>query len=249
LIGQRGHVAAALTANVAGLVRIDDDIEQLGRGTLDVVIARIDERSQLTPAEVHPRVQRLAVDLALRSGAAFGQVDQRHSRKNVRNPGADGAGNRGQDVHQLRRRGDALSGQVSSGKLDDQRNVKDFAIEEHAVLRLPVVAQSFAMIARENDERFVIETTPVEIHEEPPQDCVRGGDLAVVRIGVFRAERFDRLVGRMRLEEMKKKKERPPVHFVEPAESRAYRLAAVPLQGSQGGGLPHFHRVVVKVEE
>src|SRR5205085_9307030 len=174
----------------------------------EVVVARIGQRAQLAPSEVQARVHRLAVDAALRVALSLGQVDERDAGKAGGNVRADRGGYGWKDVHELRGGGDAASGELASGKLDDERNVQDFSIEQHAVLGFAVVAQPFAVIAAEDDERLIVEPALVEVGEKAADDRVRGGDLAVVRrLRVLRAERLDRLVRRVRLEEVEEEKE------------------------------------------
>src|SRR5581483_10477035 len=79
--GQRARIATLLLADVVTFMRIIDDVEQLRRGALDIVLARIGERAQLAPSEVQPRIESLAVDRALRSGVPSSKIDQRHPRQ------------------------------------------------------------------------------------------------------------------------------------------------------------------------
>src|SRR5207248_57420 len=138
--------APLLVANVPLLVRIVDDVVQLGRGTLDVMVARVGQRAQLAPAEVEARIERLAVNLTLRAGAALGEIDERDAGKTGWCFRADGTGDGGEDVDQLRGRGHAASGELPAGKFHDERNVQHLAVEQHAVLRLTMIAQSLAVI-------------------------------------------------------------------------------------------------------
>src|SRR5690242_18650521 len=134
----------------------------------------------------------------------LGQIDERHARKSVRHFAADCTDDRGKNVDELRGHGDAFAGEILSRKFDDQRNVEHFAIEQNAVLRFAVIAESFAVIAAENNERFVVEPALLQFVEKLADIKIGGGDLAVIRARrVFRFERLDRLVRRVRLEEMK----------------------------------------------
>src|SRR5262245_17517810 len=113
-----------------------------------------------------------------------------------------------------------------------------------------MITETFAVITAENDDGLVVEIALVEIGEKAPDDGVRGGDLTVVRARrVAGAERLDRLVRRVRLEEVKKEKKRSGTNAVDPAEGRAGGDVATPLQSAEGCRLPHFHRVVVEIKQ
>jgi hypothetical protein len=54
------------------------------------------------------------------------------------------------------------------------------AIEEDAVLLLPVVAQAFAVVGRERDDRAVVERGGAQLVQQPAHQLVRIRDLSVV---------------------------------------------------------------------
>src|SRR5438477_5014174 len=109
--------------------------------------------------------------------------------------------------------------------------MENFAIEQHAVLGLAVVAEPLAVIAAQDDQRWIVQPAFVEIREEPPDDRICRGDLAVVRTRcVLRSKRFHWLVRRVRLEQMEKKEEWLRLHAIEPAEGCARGDVAGALQ-------------------
>src|SRR5436309_1301700 len=94
-----------------------------------------------------------------------------------------------------------------AGQLHDERNLDRFAVEKDAVFILPVIAEPFAMIGKEDDERAVVDAGAAERVEKAADDRVGGGDLGVVWLEA-RPERLRRVVGGVRLVEVQEKKER-----------------------------------------
>ena len=156
---------------------------------------------------------------------------------------ADRSGNGGKDIDQLCRCRDAAASELPPGEFDDQWNVENFAVQKYAVFRFAVIAQPLAVIATENDERLIVEAARFQFGEEAADDGVGGRDLAIVWIAVLRFERLDRLVGRVRLEEVKKEKEWTGLHTIDPAESHARCFVAAPLNRPESRRLPYLHRV------
>src|SRR5881409_911537 len=192
------------------------------------------------------RIKSLAVDNAIGAVSAFRQIDQGHSRQARRDCSPHCTCDRGKNIDELRWHRYASAGQLLSGKFDHQRNVQYFAIEEYAVLRFTMIIQSFAMVAAEDDERWIVEAAFLELREKTADDCVGGGNFSVIRIRILGAERLDRLVRGVRFEQMEEKEERLVFDSIHPAECDARCLVATALQCTERGRLPHFHGVIVE---
>src|SRR5262249_6220015 len=73
------------------------------------------------------------------------------------------------------------------------------------MLVFSMIAEAFAVIGHEDDERAVVKVLSLQEIQEAPDDRVGGRNLSVVRVlGVECAKRLGRLIRRMRLVEVKK---------------------------------------------
>ena len=135
-----------------------------------------DQRAQLAPAEVDARVESLGVELTLR-GEAW-----RRARSALRRGAStpDGISDRGREVGQLHRCGDALALSRGLRELQHQRNLERFAIEEDPVLVFAVIAEAFAVIRDQQDHGAVVDALRLQIVEKLADDVVRRRHLAVV---------------------------------------------------------------------
>jgi hypothetical protein len=84
---------------------------------------------------------------------------------------------------------------LDAGTPHDERHVQGGLVHEEAVHGLFVLAETFAVVRRHDEERIFLEPGLCEHRVEPADERVGPGDLAVVRApGVVRRERFRGLV-------------------------------------------------------
>ena len=93
------------------------------------------------------------------------------------------------------------------------------AVEEDPVLALPVVAEPLAVVREEDDQARIVEAPRLQPVEEPPDDRVGRGDLAVVGVRVPALERLGRVVGAVGLEEVEEGEDGKPVWPPQPAST------------------------------
>ena len=62
-----------------------------------------------------------------------------------------------EDVAERRGRRDGRAGAPAARELDEKRHLQRLAVQEHPVLGLAVVAEPFAVVGEEDDERLVVE--------------------------------------------------------------------------------------------
>ena len=101
----------------------------------------------------------------------------------------------------------------AAGQADDRRHLQRFAVEEQAVLGFAVIAEPFAMIGDDRDDRAVEDAARWRPSEKAPDELVGVRDLAVV--GRSHRVRGRRRVRRVRLVEVQEHEQR--------ARSRARR--------------------------
>ncbi len=148
------------------LARIGDDVVELGPRRLDVLVPDVGQRSEIAPAQVETRIERLAVDAAL--VCLSGRASREGRRERVpgqprRDRGACDLGDGRKHVRQRDRSGHGLAGPPRLRELDHQRNVDRFPVEQDAVLVLAVVVQALAVIREEDDERAVVDLLVLQI--------------------------------------------------------------------------------------
>ena len=235
------------------LARIGSEIVELGARRLDVVVAVVHERGEIAPAEMEPRVERLAVDpprLGGRSGAGRAErADERAARETHRGRNAEDLRHGRKDVHEPDRSANGLAPARRFRKLHDQGDVDRLPVDQHSMLVLAVVIQPFAMVREEDDQSAVVDAALLEELQEGSDDLVGPRDLAVVVQLVPGEIRLGGLVGRMRLEKMQKSEERLTRMPRDPLRQQRLRVVAAALHPRDGladpGGLDV---VLVKVE-
>jgi len=80
-----------------------------------------------------------------------------------------------------------------------------FAIKKNPVLVFAMLAETFAVIGEEDDERAVVDSAALQEIDKLPDNRVGRRDFAVVGTGEAGAERFRWRVRCVRLEEVEKK--------------------------------------------
>ena len=113
--------------------------------------------------------------------------------------------NRRRQVDLLDRRRDP-PGAILARQLHDQRNVHGRVVEKEPVLLLAVIAEPFAVIGEQHDGRALVDARGAQPVEQPADDLVRVGDLAVIRLVGGEARR--RRVGLVRLVDVEEEEER-----------------------------------------
>jgi len=167
-----------------------------------------DEGPQLAPPEPDSRAEVLREDAARGGWRSGGERDEGDGAGTLGEAGqAEDVADRREDVRELDRSADGRSGKGLPRQLDDERHLDRLAIEEDAVLLLPVVAEPFAVVGEEDDERPVVDPQLLQLVEKRADDAVRGRHLRVVAVGILRPVRLRRLVGRVGLVRVEKREE------------------------------------------
>ena len=227
---QLGDGRRLARGDVLGLARVAFEVVELGARRLDEVPARRAHRAQLGPAEAQPRVEGLAVAGWRRAPGAGARGEQRpeaQPRPRLEPPGgAQQVGERRREIDLADDRVDPPAGGQHPRRAGDQeRDVGHLLVEEEAVAALAVLAQALAMVADHDDQRPAGEPEPVETVDEPADERVGPGDLAVVGAGgVLRAVRLRRRVGGVRVEEVHPGEEALRADAPEPVERGAHGL-------------------------
>src|SRR5439155_13128897 len=94
---------------------------------------------------------------------------------------------------------DARPAAARARELQEERYVKDLAIEQDAVLLLAVVPEAFPVVGDEKDDRAVVDPLALELPEELSHDGVARRDLAIVGRSVAAPEGLGGLVWEVRL--------------------------------------------------
>ena len=131
---------------------------------------------------MQPRVDRLRVHVA---------IDRRiSSERRSHGPAVEAAGikpgkvqQRRGDIDEAQRAGHVPSVAGAARQTKDPRDVKRFAIQQDTVLGFSVIAEPLAMIGHHRDDRAILPAARLEAIEQPPDELIRIGDLAVVRAG------------------------------------------------------------------
>ena len=127
-------------------------------------------------------------------------------------------------LHQV---GDAASAARVALLLDDERDVDRFVVHEQPMLLFAVIAEAFAVIRQQHDGRSVVELVRFQIANQPADDLVAVGDLAVVRRELRKP--LGRRVRLVRLVQMQKQKGARRSDGIEPAFGDRFRRGAVAL--------------------
>jgi hypothetical protein len=90
---------------------------------------------------------------------------------------------------------------------NDERDAEYALVDEDAVVALAVLPERLAVIPGDNDDGPIQQLAPVERLEQAANLRVGKGDLADVWIDVARVERLGRIVGSMRVVEMRPEEE------------------------------------------
>ena len=174
--------------DVVLLSRIGAQVVDLGRGAgADRHPAPVGQRLQRAPAG-HARILRLAVQVRL-------TPDRREQILSFHRLGRRDARGVEQRWRQIREAGRLVArrGRLA-GRGDDQRHPQRRVVEQHAVRALAMVAQSFAVIAGNDDDGTSHQPARAERVEQARELRVGVCDLAVVRRRGPRAELGRRIV-------------------------------------------------------
>ena len=155
---------------IALLLRVADEVVELGPWRLDVMVAVVDQRREIAPPEVEPRIERLAVDPARDRGFPGGPRVCEWPPDQARRRGeAEQGADRGEDIRQRRRRAHRFPGLTGAGQFEHQRDVEGLPVEKDAVLLLAMIAQPFAMVGEEKDDGAVVEIPGLQLLQEAPR--------------------------------------------------------------------------------
>ena len=176
-------------------------------------------------------VVRLAVDLPLRAQLpAQNQGQEIRSLDLCRHLKTNGREHRGHDVDVAHGLFDDATGEISEGPSQDERHMSGGVVDEVAVEALAVLTQPLAMVAGENEEGLVQNTTTLEAFAQHADERVGIGHLAVVRVvGILGAEGLGGLVGVVGLEEVDPQEEGRVPRLVEPLEGVLDGLSSIAL--------------------
>src|SRR2546428_4077283 len=154
-------------------------------------------------------------------------------------------------IHQARRGIDTLADKTIAGKFEEQGYVDGSVVKENTVSQFAVVAQGFAVIGGDSDQRIVIQPLTPQIVKQLTYNIIRVSDTPVVR-GVRKpaAERFGWTVGVVRVPQVKPQEKRTTVLLVEPFEHVSQGHLAAALHGSLAAlpGLLPVKACVVDIE-
>ena len=225
---------------IALLPRILRPVVELRLRSLDVLVRPVGQRREVAPAEVEARVERLGVETPLRATPLRprrrSNREQRLARRRERELLAEESGHRGKDVDETGGSGDALAGPRAARELDEERNPELLAVEKDPVLVLAVVAEPFAVIGEEDDDRPVVDPFRLQESEKASEDRVRGRDLSVVGAArVAALEGLGGIVRRVRLVEMEEREQRLVRRLrADPRLEDLRRDRSAPLDAAQG---------------
>ncbi len=236
------------------LAGIRHDVVELGLRRLDVLVPVVGQRRQVAPAQVQPRVQRLAIDPPRLGGArpsrstGLRERERQRPAREARGRGHAGhLGDRREDVGEGHGRRHRLARAPAPRKLHEERHVDRLAVEQDAVLVLAVVVQALTVIREKDHERAVVEPALLQKRDHLAHDLVGSGDLAVVRKRVAALVGLRRLVRRVRLEEVQERKDAALRMGRNPIREEPLGLLAAALHAREG--LVHARRLDVVLPE
>ena len=198
---------------VLQLGRIAIEIVQLRLRREDVLPSPVAHRAQIAPAVVDQRDERFGERRRVAERAAAKRGGQTAARRR-RRLHADHLQHRRK---QIDRTGDAVDrrARLDARSAEDERNVQRGFVHEVAVNALAVIAESFAVIRRHDDERPIGDTGVGQRRQQPADELVRPRDFPVVRpIGVLDGVAPRRLVRIVRIVQVHPRKE--PLRRVRP---------------------------------
>ena len=178
----RRRLVGPRRGQVAQLLRVGGEVEQLGPGAVDVLPVPLEERAELAPVLAQAGRQGLGVVRPLDAlGGAAGQqrlqaaalhvgghrdVERvQHGRRHVHEAHAPG--------HPSARR--------HARAAHDERHVHRAVVQQVGVRQLVVLAHALAVVGRQHDQRAVVEAVALQPVEQRAEALVGVGDLAVVR--------------------------------------------------------------------
>jgi hypothetical protein len=222
--GLRRHLVVAL-AGIAG------EVVELRPGSLDVLPAPLADRAQVAPAVVEERQEGLRVGRLFGKRTALQGGRQRTAGEGtaIGRRNAENGENGWEEIDASR--GDARSDtRTNAGPPEYQRDAKRRLIDEVPMHVLAVLAQAFAVVRRDDDERVASPAPAVERVEKAPHELVREGDLSVVRpVGVAGRVRLGRLVGVVGIVEVEPREEARRRPLLEPGDRLRGGFVAAPL--------------------
>ena len=208
---------------------IVDDVVQFGAWHVDqLVVLRADD-TQRCPTVVQQRIERLTVNTG--PGPVGGALHARKQTGSVRGRGCLQAGGieyRWQQVDMTGRVSHHPPGQSTGRRPDDQWDVDRRVVHEVAVEHLAVIAQAFAVVGREHEQRTIEQASLFERLPELADQCVGKRDRAIVGAACkCRLVRLWRPVRVVRVIEVEPKEERPAARaLVEPPDRLRHGLVS-----------------------
>jgi len=230
---QRRRARGLPLREVGLLARIALEIVEFRRRRIDELPAVVANRSKRRP--VHVQQRKVALGVRGR-GVARGPTNERHQRPSVRIRQRRPIGEiqqRGRQIDPAHERRDPAAGREAPAPRDDHRDAERRFVDEHGVRVLAVLAEALAVIADDRDDRRRETAGTIQPVEHRSDHFIVERDLAVVEASGKRlAERRRRIVGVMRVVQVKPREERrgrAGVH-VHPVERRGRRPVAAPLE-------------------
>jgi hypothetical protein len=153
------------------------------------------------------------------------------------------------DVDEADPRGHDESGRERLPAAGDQRHLQRSVIKEKPVIDLLLFPQGLPVVPGDDDERPVQKAFILQLFEEPAEDMIDIGDLAVIfPVPVFGVERRGRGVGKMGVEEMGPAEEPFAAVLLEPGREGRENGPGIALRPEAFQRLPPLDVVVIQVE-
>ena len=115
-----------------------------------------------------------------------------------------------------------------AGAANDQRYAQDALVHEDSVIAFAVIAQRLSVVGGHDDDRSIEELPPLEGFQQTPDLRVGEGDLGDIRIRVSRSEGFGRVVGPVRVVEVRPQKEAGVADPVDPPDRVCHDFIPAP---------------------
>src|SRR5437899_2986852 len=164
---------------------------------MNVMIHSRNEGVKIAPAEVKSRIVGLRVDRPIGAYLSIQRCEQRTAVILLRD--SESIDQRGKDIDELDRRGDAFPVLFRLRQLQHQGNLQILAIQQDPVLVFAMLAEPFAMIRKEHDGGAVVDALLAKKIEETSDHRVCRGNVSVVGSSVLRAKWLGRIVRRVGL--------------------------------------------------
>ena len=192
---------------------------------------------ELAPAEVQTRIVRFGIRRALGEAASPAQEpNEALSLESGRRGEAKEVGDRGQHVHERNGLGPPCPRPLTIRQSENERDPERRVIEEKTVSGLLVLAKTLAVVAREHDQHGLLPLVALDPLDEPSDLSVGERDFSVVwPLREFLAIRGRRLIGIVRVVEVRPQEERSFWPALEPGERSIGDLVSRALDVSDRG--------------